>query len=83
MSYTPTTEEVREVYRGCLVQTETNIYSFVDEAQADAEFDRWLAEVKREAKEEAWTEGYIGGFTVAITPDASTLDNPYRHGEEQ
>ena len=50
MSYTPTTEEVREVYRGCLVQTDTNIYSFVDEAQADGEFDRWLAEVKAQER---------------------------------
>ncbi len=71
--YTPTTEEVREGYS-------TATY---DDAKSGAEFDLWLAEVKREAKEEAWTEGYIGGFTVAITPDASTLDNPYRHGEEQ
>ncbi len=57
MSYTPTTEEVREVYRGCLVQTDTNIYSFVDEAQADAEFDRWLAEVKAQVWDDAWREG--------------------------
>ena len=72
MSYTPTTEEVREVYRGCLVQTDTNIYSFVDEAQADGEFDRWLAEVKAQA----WDEGFREGL------DGDRGDpNPYRRGE--
>ncbi len=69
MSYTPTTKEVREIYRGCLVQTDTNIYSFVDEAQADGEFDRWLAEVKAEAFEEG-----MGGFYEA----GRFCPNPYR-----
>ena len=77
MSYTPTTEEVREVYRGCLVQTDTNIYSFVDEAQANAEFDRWLAEVKAEAWEEGFQDGHDSAMGVRNT------DNPYRQGEEQ
>ena len=68
MSYTPTTEEVREVYRGCLVQTDTNIYSFVDEAQADGEFDRWLAEVKAQAWQEGWD----------TKPPYQEINNPYR-----
>ena len=71
MSYTPTTKEVREVYRGCLVQTDTNIYSFVDEAQADAEFDRWLAEVKAQA----WEEGYETG---SVRSYGDSPNNPYR-----
>ena len=71
MSYTPTTEEVREVYRGCLVQTDTNIYSFVDEAQADGEFDRWLAEVKAEV----WQEGFDRGVLFFNAGDER---NPYR-----
>ena len=84
MSYTPTTEEVREVYRGCLVQTDTNIYSFVDEAQADGEFDRWLAEVKAQA----WEEGYDAGLqrdqlSKSEFPYGTVNTNPYRKGEEQ
>ena len=72
MSYTPTTEEVREVYRGCLVQTDTNIYSFVDEAQADGEFDRWLAEHDRVVIAKAfheWADFQIDSLRVAPTTD--------------
>jgi hypothetical protein len=67
--YTPTTEEMRHVYRGSLVQTETNIYTFVDETQADAEFDRWLAEVKAKA----WDEGYVSSDDYY-----GEHDNPYQ-----
>ncbi len=80
MSYTPTTKEVREIYRGCLVQTDTNIYSFVDEAQADGEFDSWLAGVKAEA----WEVGYKSGIRNTVFPDAYVLDiNPYRQEETE
>lgn len=75
MSYTPTTEEVREIYRGCLVQTETNIYSFVDEAQADAEFDRWLGVVKAEAVAE-WLAERMAAFEKATLED-------YEQGETE
>ncbi len=78
MSYTPTTEEVREIYRGCLVQTDTNIYSFVDEAQADGEFDRWLAEVKAQV----WADGYTAG-THDWRTESLTTPNPYRQGETE
>ena len=47
--YTPSTEEVRDVYQCRLIKLESNIYSLIDEAQANAEFDRWLAEVKADA----------------------------------
>ena len=59
--------------------TEDIKYAYAHWKGQEPEFDRWLAEVKADA----WDEGYVGGFTVAITLDASTLDNPYRHGEEQ
>lgn len=69
--YTPTTEEVRAGYS-------TATY---DDAKAETEFDRWLAEIKAQA----WQEG-IEAFDVAITKDvddpwSQLPDNPYRQGE--
>jgi hypothetical protein len=40
--YTPTTDEIRGIYRGSLIQTGSNIYALIGEAQADAEFNRWF-----------------------------------------
>ena len=51
--YTPTTEEVRDVYQSRLIKVDDNRFEIVDEIEADAEFDRWLAEVKAQA----WEEG--------------------------
>ena len=59
--YTPTTEEE-------LLNFKSNA-----ELRKTAEFDRWLAEVKREAKEEAWEEGYN-----AKRVETYFYDNPYR-----
>jgi methyl coenzyme M reductase subunit C-like uncharacterized protein (methanogenesis marker protein 7) len=72
--YTPTTKEVRHVYRGSLVQTETNIYTFIDETQADAEFDRWLAEVKAQAITE-WQLERLAAFRKATAEDNSAGEN--------
>ncbi len=71
--YTPTTEEVRELvvaghenqYRDELGQLTGVSYGI--------EFDRWLTEVKAQAWEEAYTEGYRHG-----TCDVEPSDNPYR-----
>lgn len=45
-----------------------------------ANFDRWLAEGKREAAEQAWDEGYLRG-TLDATSDLEPADNPYRQKE--
>jgi len=43
-------------------------------------FDRWLAEVIREAKWVGWEEGWDARvFAETVTP----TENPYRQGEEQ
>ena len=70
--YTPTTEEVR------------NLFSWDNaegEIVAKGGFDRWLAEVKAQA----WEEG-ITAFDQAIIKDvddpwSQLPDNPYREGE--
>ncbi len=46
-NYTPTTEEVRDVYQRRLIKVSDNRFELIDEAQADAEFDRWLDETKK------------------------------------
>ena len=69
--YTPTTEEVRETYQGGLIQVGPNTYEIVDEKQAKAEFDRWLAEVKAQAWQEGWD----------TKPPYQEINNPYRQGE--
>ncbi len=60
--YTPTTEEVRDRY------------NTFDNPKTEAEFDRWLSEVIRKAKEEAWDEGWVSETFVW---------NPYRQGETE
>lgn len=78
--YTPTDDEVRGAYQGQLIKTDTNIYSLIDEDQARAEFDRWLAEVKAEA----WDVGYKSGLRNAVFNDHDVMDvNPYRQGEQE
>ena len=45
-----------------------------------AEFDRWLAEVRREAAALTWREGYRRG-TLDATSDLEPADNPYQQEE--
>lgn len=67
--YTPTTEEVRDVYQSRLIKVDDNRFEIVDEIEADAEFDRWLAEVKADA----WQEGARDGC-MCQPPE---VPNPY------
>ena len=59
--YIPTTEEIRLRYSDSRHWGE----------ELDAQFDRWLAEVKAEA----WNEG------VAACINETGMQNPYRQGE--
>lgn len=78
--YIPTTEEVRDVYQSRLIQTGTNIFALIDEEQADAEFDRWLAGVKAEAWEEGFDAGERDVHEHELThwDDSDCIQNPYR-----
>lgn len=64
--YTPTTEEIRLRYSDSRHWGE----------ELDAQFDRWLAEVKAQA----WEEGFQGGYDSAM--GVGNIPNPYRQGEE-
>lgn len=68
--YTPTTNDVRELYQGQLEKTGDNLYTFVDEDKANAQFDRWLAGVKRATAVKALREA----------ADAIIADLPYGFG---
>ena len=81
--YTPTTEEVRNQYVfSASVIDETR---FVDPTQGEAEFDRWLAEVKAEAWEEGESDGRWNEEHQAMIErgNREAIANPYRQGEEQ
>ena len=65
--YTPTTEEIRAGYS-------TATY---DDAKAEAEFDRWLAEVKAEAWQEGWDIGASTVVNYALNGSPSLPENPY------
>ena len=70
--YTPTTEEMRAAY--------VTWNSFPVKEQTRAEFDRWLAEVVREAKWVGWEEGWDARvFAETVTP----TENPYRQRETE
>ncbi len=79
--YTPTAEEVRDEYSfhcqgWCERCGESDDVSYLFH---EAEFDRWLAEVKAEA----WEEGYANGNADAFTEARLDRDNPYRQGETE
>lgn len=60
--YTPTTDDVREAYRGIILATDKpEVFELIDQEQADSEFDRWLDDVKRNA----WARGYNEGYSTA------------------
>lgn len=62
-AYTPTTEEVRDVY---------------GYAQTYRDFDRWVADVIRKAKAEAWQEGYSDCMDYHLSNGLKgTETNPY------
>lgn len=70
--YTPTTEEVRNDYVCALSTTD------IDDAEAG--FDRWLAEVKAQA----WEQGATTIVATMVMNGSNDLPpNPYRQGEEQ
>ena len=66
--YTPTTEEIRIGKRKI---TDGKFY-YTERYVTDAEFDRWLAEVKADA----WDEGWLHNVDDRIW--SSLHDNPYR-----
>ena len=70
--YTPTTEEIRIGKRKI---TDGKFY-YTERYVTDAEFDRWLAEVKAQA----WDRGYEAGLTDFAS---SMTTNPYRQGETE
>ena len=55
--YIPSTEEVRDIYRGTLIHKEGNTYEVIDPEQADAELDAWLEQMGRDIGASAWEEG--------------------------
>lgn len=74
--YTPTTDEMRWVY----VRADRAALS---REEYEAEFNRWLAEVRREAAEEAW-DRCVG--EMPIDPDWKNFygdNNPYRREREE
>ena len=85
--YTPTTEEVRKAY----LSLRGGITWYEGKAEViDAQFDRWLAEVKAEAVIELVARIEAAVILLGdddITPTGrrmiSKVLNPYRQGEEQ
>lgn len=70
--YTPTTEDVRGDY---IAHSAT--YAGKPSSESGAEFDRWLADVIRKAKEQAWEEG-ITASGINLDWQLHLLDhNPY------
>lgn len=68
--YTPTTEEVRDVYQSRLIKVSDNRFELIDEAQADAEFDRWLDETKKLAIADFFTDNGLSYRARALKAKA-------------
>ena len=80
--YIPTTEMVKSLYEIGKIKA----YDSYDLA----EFDRWLAEVIRKAKNDAWFEGFSAGWDECDDPSGFVNDkwdaktpNPYKQGETE
>lgn len=73
--YTPTTDDVCDVWvdRKLYHLPKSTAIELVPAAQA--QFNRWLDQVKREARAEAWDEGAWHGYTNA---PLDYKKNPYR-----
>src|SRR5690606_13958984 len=82
--YVPDTEEVRDslVY---LNKYHAKQYGDVDlmvvGSETAGQFDRWLADVRRQAAEEAWDEGYREA-NEDLWRDGGSEGNPYKKAEE-
>lgn len=70
--YTPTTEQVREA---CILG-HYPLPSLKQRSELGADFDRWLAKVRAEAKAEAWAEGHAAGEGYV-----KAKDNPYKENQ--
>lgn len=75
MNYTYTTEEIRDCYHGCT-------HDCAD-SHDRADFDAWLTEHDRQAKEQAWNQG--AEAVALLIPEYEWHDrglrlptNPYR-----
>ena len=79
--YTPTTEQVRAAFIA-----QEDFYARVasleppTSEESGEDFDRWLAEVRREAAEKAWDEvaDYLDRTNAPSLAEAARRDNPYR-----
>lgn len=70
--YTPTTEEIRDGYSW---STGGFYHEVTDEGFA--EFDRWFAEAVRQAKAEAWQEGYYAHMDDEYFGRIEATPSPY------
>lgn len=79
--WTPTTENVRFAFSGCVEVSEAQIRM----KRHGAAFDRWLAAHDREVAEKAWDEGHNAGWNEGVENAQgyfSQHDNPYREGSD-
>ncbi len=77
--YTPTTEEVTPSTSYLRLAYHSYRSSLVGLEEVDAEFDRWLAEIKAQV----WEEGALTEWTGFARDKDILSANPYRQGEEQ
>jgi hypothetical protein len=75
-----TTDEVREAYRGLLVQTGEHTYEFIDQETADREFDLWLYTERNRVA--ALATNREQKRIVKLIKDASAYERLNRNGED-
>lgn len=83
--YTPTTDKIEDAW--CYRYDGKHSWASGEELRRhEAEFDRWLEQVKQEARAEAWDEGFDAGerdaFHLDTHPDHTCTPNPYRQKEQ-
>jgi hypothetical protein len=86
--FNPTRAEVKRAYNAWRLKNKTTQTHW--DWNPGSEFDRWLAEEIRKAKNDAWFEGFSAGWDECDNPDPFVNDkwdaktpNPYRQGETE
>lgn len=88
MSYTPTTGNIFDVALHGARAVSVEMSSVLNESEFRAQLDRWLAALIREAKAEAWGEGYKHAYMVGVQEGLTgqiveyDAPNPYRERSE-
>lgn len=76
--YTPSLDTVRELYAWQRSTLDRALGKRVPTDEYDAEFDRWLNQIKADA----WDEGFVAGYADGAETGMTGPSNPYQEADQ-